>query len=148
MLKHHKMDIEEPYLTHEVVLGICVAVGVLLTGVSEVIGMLAVLLASLGLGWVYLVRIVRIGLRGIRVAGCCFGWLNNGAMLMALAVILMLMLMDRNHLPVFIAGMAAACTAMLANAIVLRRDPGGMLHLSLQLRLLIALVVMVVFFLL
>jgi hypothetical protein len=148
MSKHQNTDIEEPFMVQEVGLGICVAVGVLLMGVSEVIGMLAVLLASSGLAWVYLVRIIRNGHRRRTVAGCYFGWLNNAVMLIALAGILMLMLMDRNHLPVFIAGMAAAFTGILTNAIVLRREPGGMLHLSLQLRLLIAMVVMVVFFLL
>lgn len=148
MTKHPKIIIEEPFLTQEVILGICVAVGVLLMVVSEVIGLLAVLLASLGLAWIYVIRIVRNGHRGSNVAGCCFGWLNNAVMLIALAVILTLMLMDRNHLPVFIAGLAATFTGMAFNAIVLRHDPGGVLHLSMQLRLLIAMVVMVVFFLL
>ena len=120
----------------------------LLMVVSETFGMLLVTVGVISVAGIYFWRIyTSIKDRGKSVP-CCFTWFNNGAMILAVAGILILMLMNAYHQPVFYTVLAILCVGLLANGILLRYNIRGMMHITAQLRLVIALLLLVVFFLL
>ncbi len=147
MFEETKYQYEEPYLLHELILGVAVAIGMLLTGVSEVPGILLVLLSTLSLSWIYVYRIIKTIDKRSEVVFCSFTCLNNGAMILAVAGILTLMLMDAFHRQVFFTGLGILCLALLSNGLFLRYGLKGMTHITAQLRLVIAMVMLLVFFL-
>lgn len=139
-------DIEEPYLQQEIILGMAVGLGMLLMGISDVVGMLLVSLGVLSVAGIYFLRLFySIKERGEAIQ-CWFSWLNNGALILAVAGILILMLMNAYHQPVFYTVLAILCVGLLANGILLRYNIRGMMHITAQLRLVIALVILMVFF--
>jgi hypothetical protein len=125
-----------------------IAIGMLLTVIVDVLGITMVLLGVVSVAWIYVYRIVNTYKDKEGVVVCCFSWLNNGAMLMAGAGILMLMLMNAFHRPVFYTTLGLLGAVLLANGIFLRYKIGGFMHITAQLRLVIALVILLVFFLL
>jgi len=148
MSKHQSIEIVEPLLQQEIILGMCIGVGILMLVVSETVGMIIVLVSLLAMLGIYLYRIV-VSLKE-REEGlvCGFTWFNNGIMVLAVAGILVLMLTDVYHKPVLYAAASVSFAGLLLNGVFLRYNIRGFAHISAQARLLIALVVMVVFFLL
>jgi len=139
---------EEPFLQQEILLGVIIGVGMLLMVVSEIFGMLLVTVGVISVAGIYFWRIyTSIKDRGKPVP-CCFTWFNNGAMILAVAGILILMLMNAYHQSVFYTVLAILCVGLLGNGILLRYNIRGMMHITAQLRLVIALVILLVFFLL
>ena len=126
----------------------CIGIGILMLVVSETLGMLIVLVSLLFMLGIYLYRIF-VSLKE-REEGlvCGFTWSNNGIMVLAVAGILVLMLTDAFHQPVLYADASLAFAGLLMNGVFLRYNIRGFAHITAQVRLLIALVVMVVFFLL
>ena len=145
---NRKQYFEEPFLLHELFLGMTVAIGMLLTIVVDVLGMTMVLLGVVAVAWIYAYRIINTYKERKEVVICCFSWLNNGAMILAAAGILMLMLMNAHQRPVFFTALGLLGAVLMANGIFLRYNIRGALHITAQLRLVIAMVILLVFFLL
>jgi hypothetical protein len=148
MLEKTPYQLEEPFLLHELFLGMAIAIGMLLTVIVDVLGMVTVLLGVVAVAWIYVYRIVNTYKERERIVICCFSWLNNGVMILAGAGILMLMLMNAFHRPVFYTSLGLLGAVLMANGIFLRYNIRGFMHITAQLRLLIALVILLVFFLL
>ena len=55
-----KQYLEEPFLLHELFLGMAVAIGMLLTVIVDVLGMTLVLLGGAASAWIYGYRIGKI----------------------------------------------------------------------------------------
>jgi len=138
---------EEAFLLQELIFGVAVSIGMLLLGVSELPGILLVLLATLSLAWIYVYRIIKTIDERKEVVFYCFSCLNNGVMILAVAGILMLMLTDAFRRPVFFTALGLLGTVMLLNGFFLRYDIKGMTHITAQLRLVIALVMLIAFYL-
>ena len=139
---------EDSFLQQELILGVAAAIGMLLMGASEVLGMMLVMLALISLAGIYMMRLYSISrIRGGAVQSY-FACFNNGTMILAIAGILMLMLMNAFHSQVFYCGLAFLLVTMIGNAIFLRYDMRGMIHITAQLRLVIAMVILLVFYLL
>jgi hypothetical protein len=148
MKSHTKYSQEDSFLQQELILGVAAAIGMLLMVASEVLGMMLVMLALLSLAGIYMMRLYSIvKVRGGAVQSC-FAWFNNGTMILAIAGILMLMLMNSFRSQVFYSGLALLVIAMIANAFFLKLNFRGVIHITAQLRLLIAMVILLVFFLL
>ena len=141
-------DIEEPYLQQEIILGMAVGLGMLLMGISDVVGILLVSLGVLSVAGIYFLRLFYSIKERREAIQCWFSWLNNGALILAVAGILMLMLMDAFHRPVFFTALALLGMVLLANGLFLRHKIKGVAHITAQLRLVIALVILLVSFLL
>ncbi|MCD4723572.1 MAG: hypothetical protein K8R63_01930 [Bacteroidales bacterium] len=141
-------NLEEPFLQQEIILGMLVAIGMLLMVASEDVGMLMVSVGLVLLEIIFLYRIYKIIKGREEVVKHAFIWLNNLAMILAAAGILMLMLMDAFHRPVFFTGLGILVLVLLLNGFFLRYNMKGMTHITVQLRLVIALVILIVFFLL
>ncbi len=144
----HTITIDEPFLQQEIILGMCVGVGILMLIVNEMLGSVIVGVSLLAMLGIYVYRIIISMKEGEEGLVCGFKWSNNGIMLLAVAGILVLMLMDAFHRPVFYATAAIAIAGLLANGVFLQYNIRGIAHITAQVRLIIALVVMVVFFLL
>lgn len=148
MTNRNPIIIEEPFLQQEIILGMLIGVGMLLMVVSEELGKLVVMVAVLSVAGIYITRLYT----GLNEKGkaiqCSFACCNNGAMILAVAGILLLMLMNTFQSQLFFIGLALLSVALLLNGIFLRYNIRGMTHIMAQIRLLIAIVVMVVFFLL
>ena len=139
---------EEPFLHLEIILGMALAIGMLLIVVSEVFSMVMIGLAGISVAGIYLVRIYKMKRDRGEAIQCCFSWFNNGAMVLAVTGILMLMLMNTFHRPVFYTVLAIISIVMLLNGIFYSFNIRGMTHITAQIRLVIALVILLVFFLL
>ncbi|HSG67398.1 MAG TPA: hypothetical protein VK994_01730 [Bacteroidales bacterium] len=140
--------IEEPFLQQEIVLGMCIGIGILMLVVSETLGEIIVLVSLVTLFGIYVYRFIHALKEGEEGLVCCFSWTNNGAMLLAVAGILTLMLTNAFHRPVFYSSIGIVLVGLAANGIFLHYNFRGMTHITAQVRLIIAMVVMVVFFLL
>ncbi len=141
-------DIEEPYLQQEIILGMAVGLGMLLMGISDVVGILLVSLGVLSVAGIYFLRLLYSIKERREAIQCWFSWLNNGALILAVAGILILILMNDFHRPVFFTALALLGMLLLANGLFLRYKIMGVTHITAQLRLVIALVILLVFFLL
>jgi len=141
-------DIEEPYLQQEIILGMAVGLGMLLMGISDVVGILLVSLGVLSVAGIYFLRLLYSIKERREAIQCWFSWLNNGALILAVAGILILILMNDFHRPVFFTALALLGMLLLANGLFLRYKIMGVTHITAQLRLVIAMVLLVVFFLL
>ncbi|NQT78437.1 MAG: hypothetical protein HQ565_12035 [Bacteroidetes bacterium] len=148
MTNRNPIIIEEPFLQQEIILGMLIGVGMLLMVVSEVLGKLVVMVAVLSVTGIYITRLYKVLKEKGEAIHCCFACCNNGAMILAVAGILLLMLINTFQSQVFFSGLALLSVALLLNSIFLRYNIRGMTHITAQIRLLIAIVVMVVFFLL
>lgn len=140
--------IEEDLLQQEMILGMLTGLGMLLMVVSEVLGMLIVILGVLAVSGIYAYRIYRtLKIKG-EVVYCCFSWFNNVSMILAVAGILMLMLMNAHSRIIFIAAMGLMLLGLIVN-IALRPDrvPASLKLLN-AIRLLVGMVLLVVFYLL
>jgi len=141
-------DIEEPYLQQEIILGMAVGLGMLLMGISDVVGILLVSLGVLSVAGIYFLRLLYSIKERREAIQCWCSWLNNGALILAVAGILILILMNDFHRPVFFTALALLGMLLLANGLFLRYKIMGVTHITAQLRLVIALVILLVFFLL
>ena len=141
-------DIEEPLMLQELILGLLAAVGILLMVVDEVIGMMLVILGILSVGGIYFYRFIKTFKNRGEVIYCCFSWLNNGTMILAVAGILMLMLMTAHHRLIFYLGLVILAATMLANFFLRMYKLRGIGLLTAQIRLVVALVLLLIFFLL
>lgn len=148
MNKQTTYQAEESFLLQEIILGVTIAIGMILMVANEGLGLLLVMLAAVSLAAIYLIRLYYLKKQRREASLCYYAWFNNGAMILAVAGILMLILLNAFHRPVFYSGLAILLLAMIGNAIFLRYDFRGMTHITAQIRLLIAVVVMLVFFLL
>ncbi len=148
MTNKQSYNLEEPFLQQEIFLGMVIGIGMLLMVVSETFGMLMVFLGIASVTGIYIWRIAKSIVRKGEAVKCCFYWINNGIMILAAAGILLLMLLNAFHRPVFYAVLALLSVGLLLNGIFLRYDIRGLAHITAQIRLVIALVLLVVFFLL
>ena len=148
MKNESSFQFEEQFLLQELILGVATAIGMLLMVANELLGMLLVMLGALSVAGIYIIRIYQTMKERGEAVQCCFAWFNNGAMILAVAGILMLMLMNAFHRPVFYTGLGILCMALMLNGLLLRYNIRGMTHITAQLRLVIALVILIVFFLL
>jgi hypothetical protein len=148
MSKHRNTDIEEPFFQQEIIIGLMIAVGMFLIMVNEAVGLLVLIFGMVFAAAIYIARIIRNPGAGNGIIACVLGWLNNGALVLAAAGVIFLILMNTRRAPVFYAIAAVVALAFLFNAIAWRNNFGKMAHITFQLRLVIAMVVMVVFFLL
>ena len=147
MTKKQTITVDEPLLQQEIILGMSIGVGILLLVTSEMLGMIVVLLSLLALSVVYLYRIVISFMRREEGIVCGFTWSNNGIMVLVVAGVLLLMLTDAFHRPVLYSASSLALAGLLTNAFF-HRNIRGLAHITAQVRLVIAIVVMVVFYLL
>lgn len=131
-------------------LGVALAMGILMMVVDEGLGTLIVGVAGVSVAGIYLLRIIKSIKDRRETIYCCFSGINNVTMILSVAGMLMLMfmLMDAFHRPVFYFVITLLVIAMIANAVLLKYNIRGMMHITAQIRLMIALIVLVVFFLL
>jgi hypothetical protein len=149
MSDHHQtINHEEPFLQQEIIMGFAIAVGILLMVVSQIIGILVVLLGVLSAAGIYGYRVYETLREKKEVVFCCYSWLNNASMILAVTGILMLMLMNAHHRLIFYIGLGILGATMLVNLLFRLYKLQGAMLLIAQIRLLIALVLLLVFFLL
>lgn len=144
----HAYILYESFLQEEIILGVAIGVSMLLMVVSEAFGLLMVMLGVIAVAGIYIWRIYSLIRKRGEAVQCCFEWFNNGTMILAVTGILLLMLLNAFRRPVFYSAMAIISIALLLNGLSLTYNIRGMAHITAQIRLVIAMVLLVVFFLL
>ncbi|MBU2649914.1 MAG: hypothetical protein KKA81_03180 [Bacteroidetes bacterium] len=138
---------DEPYLYQEIFLGMAIAVGMILMMVNSLAGKLVLIIGVAFISGIYISRILRVFQLRNNFHNRLLSSLNNLAMLIVSACTLMLLLMKSHHETVFYSGLGMIVLTCLLDFIFLYNDK-GINRFTLLLRLMIALIVLIVFFLL
>lgn len=139
---------DEPFLQQEIILGLTIAIGMLMMIIDSRIGIMVVGIGSFVLTGIYVYRIYSAMCNREGKIRCGFEWVNNGALIFGIMGVMLMLLLTSIHRPVFYSSLGVVGTAMLMNGVFLRLKVRGLDHIIAQIRLMIVMVLLVVFYLL